>query len=227
MLEARDVTVRYGRQVVLDGVSLTVEPGRVTGLAGPSGCGKSTLARVLALMLRPSGGAVTVDGTAVRRWRQRAPRGLRTAVALLYQQPRLAVDPRLTLTEIIAEPLAAAGRADRGRVAALAAEAGLTGDLLGRRPHEVSDGQLQRACVARALSLEPRYLVCDEMTTMLDASTQAHLVAVVEAYRERSGAGVLAVSHDDALLVRWAHHRVRLGDPGDAAGPSDHADPGK
>ncbi|GGK48985.1 ABC transporter ATP-binding protein [Planomonospora parontospora subsp. parontospora] len=211
MLEARDVTVRYGRQVVLDGVSLTVEPGRVTGLAGPSGCGKSTLARVLALMLRPAAGTVTVDGAAVRRWRQRAPRGLRTAVALLYQQPRLAVDPRLTLTEIIAEPLAAAGRADPGRVAALAAEAGLTGDLLGRRPHEVSDGQLQRACVARALSLEPRYLVCDEMTTMLDASTQAHLVAVVEAYRERSGAGVLAVSHDDALLARWAHHRVRLG----------------
>ncbi|WP_449066340.1 ATP-binding cassette domain-containing protein, partial [Planomonospora algeriensis] len=69
MLEARDVTVRYGRQVVLDGVSLTVEPGRVTGLAGPSGCGKSTLARVLALMLRPSGGTVAVDGLAVRRWR--------------------------------------------------------------------------------------------------------------------------------------------------------------
>ncbi|GAA3156860.1 ATP-binding cassette domain-containing protein [Planomonospora alba] len=212
MLEARDVTVRYGRQVVLDRVSLRVEPGRVTGLAGPSGCGKSTLARVLALMLRPSGGSVVLDGQAVGRWRQRAPRAQRTSVALLYQQPRLAADPRLTLTEIIAEPLAAAGRPDPERVAALAAETGLTPDLLTRRPHEVSDGQLQRACVARALVLEPRYLICDEMTTMLDASTQAHLVAVVEAYRERSGAGVLAVSHDDALLDRWAHRRVRLGE---------------
>ncbi|MFC4060025.1 ABC transporter ATP-binding protein [Planomonospora corallina] len=211
MLEARDVTVRYGRQTVLEGVSLSVEPGRVTGLAGPSGCGKSTLARVLALMLRPSGGTVVLDGQAVRGWRQRAPRAQRVSVALLYQQPRLAVDPRLTLAEIIAEPLAAAGRADPDRVDALAAGTGLTPDLLTRHPHEVSDGQLQRACVARALSLEPRYLVCDEMTTMLDASTQAHLVAVVEAYRERSGAGVLAVSHDDALLARWAHRRVDLG----------------
>nr|WP_221473861.1 ATP-binding cassette domain-containing protein [Planomonospora venezuelensis] len=197
----------------MDRLSFTLEPGRTTGLGGPSGCGKSTLARVLSLMLRPASGTVTVDGRTVRGWRQRAPRELRTRVALVYQQPRLAVDPRLTLAEIIAEPSAAAGRADPDRAAALAAETGLTRDLLTRRPHEVSDGQLQRACVARALSLEPRYLICDEMTTMLDASTQAHLVAVVEAYRERSGAGVLAVSHDDVLLSRWAHRTVRFDRP--------------
>ncbi|GAA3445925.1 ABC transporter ATP-binding protein [Planomonospora venezuelensis] len=213
MLEAREITVRYGRQAALDRLSFTLEPGRTTGLGGPSGCGKSTLARVLSLMLRPASGTVTVDGRTVRGWRQRAPRELRTRVALVYQQPRLAVDPRLTLAEIIAEPSAAAGRADPDRAAALAAETGLTRDLLTRRPHEVSDGQLQRACVARALSLEPRYLICDEMTTMLDASTQAHLVAVVEAYRERSGAGVLAVSHDDVLLSRWAHRTVRFDRP--------------
>ncbi|GAA2847849.1 ATP-binding cassette domain-containing protein [Streptosporangium fragile] len=204
MLEARDVTVRYGRRAVLDGVGFAVRPGRVTGLGGPSGCGKSTLARVLALMLRPASGTVTVDGRPVRGWRQRASRELRTSVALVYQQPRLAVDPRLTLAEIIAEPRAAVGRPAPERTGALAAEVGLTADLLTRRPHEVSDGQLQRACLARALSLEPRYLICDEMTTMLDASTQAHLVAVVTAYRDRTGAGVLAISHDDVLLNRWA-----------------------
>ncbi|MBB2912981.1 peptide/nickel transport system ATP-binding protein [Streptosporangium becharense] len=211
MLKASDVTVRYGRQTVLDRVGFTLEPGRVTGLGGPSGCGKSTLARVLALMLRPASGTVTLDGHPVRGWRQRADRELRISVALVYQQPRLAVDPRLTLTEIIAEPRAAVGRPDPERTGELAAEVGLTPDLLTRRPHEVSDGQLQRACLARALSLEPRYLICDEMTTMLDASTQAHLVAVVNAYRERTGAGVLAISHDDVLLGRWADSVTTFG----------------
>ncbi|GAA5052160.1 peptide/nickel transport system ATP-binding protein [Thermocatellispora tengchongensis] len=213
MLEASGVTVRYGRRAALEDVSLRVVPGTVTGLAGPSGCGKSTLARVLALMLRPDAGTVTLDGVPVLRWRQRAPRELRVRVALLYQQPRPAVDPRLPLAEVIGEPLAAAGRPGPDRVRELAELTGLTGDLLGRRPHEVSDGQLQRACLARALALEPRYLICDEMTTMLDASTQAHLVGVVRDYQRRTGAGVLAISHDMTLLGRWADRVVHLGEP--------------
>ncbi|MFC7640965.1 ABC transporter ATP-binding protein [Streptosporangium lutulentum] len=208
MLEASAITVRYGGHTALDEASLTITPGEVTGLAGPSGCGKSTLARVMALMLRPASGTLTVDGTAVTRWRQRAARDLRIRVALIYQQPRLAVDPRLTLAEVIGEPLVANGQPDEGRVVELARETGLTDELLTRWPHEVSDGQLQRACVARALTLEPRYLICDEMTTMLDASTQAHLVGVVNAYRERTGAGVLAISHDPILLDRWADEIV-------------------
>ncbi|GAA0924300.1 ABC transporter ATP-binding protein [Nonomuraea longicatena] len=210
MLRAHDITVRYGRRTVLDRVSFDLPPATVVGLGGPSGCGKSTLARVMAMMLRPAGGSLSLDGAPVPGWRQRAPRAMRTRVALLYQQPRLAVDPKLRLREIIAEPLAAAGREPGRLVEELAAEVGLTGDLMRRRPHEVSDGQLQRACLARALTLEPGYLICDEMTTMLDASTQAHLVAVVNAYRDRTGAGVLAVSHDQALLERWADSRAEL-----------------
>jgi len=209
MLEAHDITVVYDRRRVVDGVGIAVPPGRTVGLAGPSGCGKSTLARVLALLQRPVAGRVVIDGTPTPGWRHRAPRELRTAVALIFQQPRLAVDPRLTLAEIIEEPLRANGRSV-GRAAELAEEMGLTPDLLTRRPHEVSDGQLQRACVARALTLRPRYLICDEMTTMLDVSTQAHLVARIEAYREATGAGVLAISHDTDLLARWCQGAVRV-----------------
>ncbi|MFE7233661.1 ABC transporter ATP-binding protein [Streptomyces sp. NPDC002405] len=211
MLELRAITAGYDRRnpAVRD-VSLTVAPGEAVGLLGPSGCGKSTLARVAALLHRPDSGTVLLDGESVRGWRHRAPRPLRTAFGVVFQQPRLSADPRLTLTDLIAEPLRATGRRDevRERVTELAGRAGLTPDLLGRRPHEVSDGQLQRACLARALVLRPRWLICDEMTAMLDASTTAALVAVVEDYRAATGAGLLAVGHDRALLHRWCDRTV-------------------
>ncbi|WP_369148090.1 ABC transporter ATP-binding protein [Streptomyces sp. R44] len=215
MLELDSVTAGYERRApVFRGASLTLAPGESVGLLGPSGCGKSTLARVAALLHRPDAGRLVLDGTEVRAWRHRAPREQRTAVGVVFQQPRAAADPRLTLTELIAEPLRATGRraAAADRVAALAPAVGLTPDLLGRRPHEVSDGQLQRACLARALTLRPRWLICDEMTAMLDASTTAALVAAVETYRAETGAGLLAVGHDRVLLNRWCDRTVEWKD---------------
>ncbi|WP_373299289.1 ATP-binding cassette domain-containing protein [Streptomyces phaeofaciens] len=193
------------RTPVARDVSLTITPGEAVGLLGPSGCGKSTLARVAALLHRPDSGTLVLEGTPVRRWRHRAPREQRTAVGIVFQQPRLSADPRLRLHDLIAEPLRATGRREAvpDRVPELAEAVGLTPDLLSRRPHEVSDGQLQRACLARALVLRPRWLVCDEMTAMLDASTTAALVTVVEDYRRTTGAGLLAVGNDRVLLRRW------------------------
>jgi peptide/nickel transport system ATP-binding protein len=211
VLELRAITAGYDRRApVVRDVSLTVAPGEAVGLLGPSGCGKSTLARVAALLHRPDAGTVVLDGTPARGWRHRAPREQRTAFGVVFQQPRLAADPRLRLADLIAEPLRATGRRAQvpERVAELAATVGLTADLLTRRPHEVSDGQLQRACLARALVLRPRLLVCDEMTAMLDASTTAALVAVVEDYRAATGAGLLAVGHDHVLLRRWCDRTV-------------------
>ncbi|MEV5080064.1 ATP-binding cassette domain-containing protein [Streptomyces sp. NPDC056159] len=221
MLELRAITAGYDRRnpAVRD-VSLAVAPGEAVGLLGPSGCGKSTLARVAALLHRPDSGTVLLDGESVRGWRHRAPRPQRTAFGVVFQQPRLSADPRLTLTDLIAEPLRATGRRAevRERVTELAGRVGLTPDLLGRRPHEVSDGQLQRACLARALVLRPRWLICDEMTAMLDASTTAALVAVVEDYRAATGAGLLAVGHDRTLLHRWCDRTVHWGTLTDAGG---------
>ncbi|GAB2629564.1 ATP-binding cassette domain-containing protein [Streptomyces capparidis] len=211
-LELRRVTAGYDpRRPVAREVSLSVAAGEAVGLLGPSGCGKSTLARVAALLHRPYAGTVLLHGEPARGWRHRAPRAQRTAVGVVFQQPRLAADPRLSLADLVAEPLRATGHRGAevaGRVAELAAAVGLGADLLPRRPHEVSDGQLQRACLARALVLRPRVLVCDEMTAMLDASTTAALVAVVEAYRGESGAGLLAVGHDRTLLERWCDRTV-------------------
>ncbi|MEH0400868.1 ABC transporter ATP-binding protein [[Kitasatospora] papulosa] len=211
MLELQAITAGYDRKApVVRNVTLSVAPGESVGLLGPSGCGKSTLARVAALLHRPDAGTLLLDGDPVRRWRHRAPRAQRTAIGVVFQQPRLSADPRLRLTDLIAEPLRATGRRDevRERVAELAPSVGLTPDLLDRRPHEVSDGQLQRACLARALLVRPRWLICDEMTAMLDASTAAALVAAVEEYRSATGAGLLAVGHDQVLLGRWCDRTV-------------------
>lgn len=215
MLELHDITAGYdtGAPVVRN-ATLTLAAGESLGLLGPSGCGKSTLARVAALLHRPDTGTVRLDGEPVQGWRYRAPRLQRTALGVVFQQPRLSADPRLRLTDLIAEPLRATGRRDEipQRLSDIAPAVGLTPDLLDRRPHEVSDGQLQRACLARALVLRPRWLICDEMTAMLDASTAAALVAAVEEYRAATGAGLLAVGHDDRLLDRWCDRTVHWND---------------
>lgn len=212
MLELQGITAGYDRRkpVVRD-ASLTLTPGESVGLLGPSGCGKSTLARVGALLHRPDAGRVVIDGEPVAGWRHGAPQSLRIAIGVVFQQPRLSADPRLPLRDLIVEPLRATGRRSEAaeRFGELTEAVGLTDELLGRRPHEVSDGQLQRACLARALALRPRWLICDEMTAMLDASTTAALVAVVEHYRRESGAGLLAVGHDHVLLERWCDRTVQ------------------
>ncbi|MGI8814255.1 MAG: ABC transporter ATP-binding protein [Pseudonocardia sp.] len=218
---AEGVAAGYRPSVpVVAGIDLKVHAGETVGLAGPSGCGKSTLARVLGLLHRPATGTVRVDGRVVTGFRHRAPRELRTRIGVVFQQPRLSVDPRMTLRRVIAEPLRAArSEGVTERVEELADLVGLTPDLLGRRPHEVSDGQLQRACVARALALRPGYLACDEMTTMLDASTTAALVALIRDYQHEHDAGVLAISHDPVLLDRWADRVVHLTSAGQLVVP--------
>lgn len=213
MIAAQDITVAFGRHRVLDNVSLHVERGETVGLRGPSGAGKSTLLRVLAMLHRPDAGHVTVNDTKIHTIRYAVPAAVRTRVGLLFQSPRAAADPRLSLADLIAEPLRVARypRADvAARVAELTDTVGLTADLLTRRPHAVSDGQLQRACLARALAHEPDYLLCDEATTMLDAATQALLAAVITDYQQRHRAGVLLVTHDPALMTRWTDRVVDL-----------------
>lgn len=198
-LEARAVTAGHGRGPdVLSEVSLTVARGEMLGLTGPSGSGKSTLARVLALMLEPRSGSVRLDGTQVRGVGHSVPARLRAQVAMLYQSPREATDPRMALASIIEQP----ARIARSRVDVdeLAHRVGLTPDLLTRRPHQVSDGQLQRACVARALAQAPRYLICDEPTAMLDASTTASIARLIQEHALGFDVGVVFISHDVELL---------------------------
>ncbi|WP_432557386.1 ABC transporter ATP-binding protein [Granulicoccus sp. GXG6511] len=208
-LTASDLRVGYDGRIVLDGISLRVDPGRTVGLAGPSGIGKSTLASALAGLIRPYAGTVTLDGVPVGTRRGR----MDGRVTMLFQSPRRSCSPRQRLGDLIAEPLGYRGRRRRDqstRVGQLASEVGLTADLLGRLPDEVSDGQLQRAALARALATDPQYLLCDEATAMLDALTTASIVSTLRR-RADAGLGVLAISHDRELLDAWADQVVELG----------------
>ncbi|GAB2482364.1 hypothetical protein GCM10027030_15630 [Luteococcus sediminum] len=202
-LTARDVTVAFDGRTVLHGVSLTVDPGQTVGLRGPSGVGKTTLARALAGLVPVQDGQVSCDGRAP------APRGRMDGnIAMLFQSPRRSCSPRMRLRQVIAETLPRRADVD-DQLHRLAAEVGLTDDLLDRLPDEVSDGQLQRAALARALAARPRYLICDEATAMLDSVTTAQVVQVLRR-RAADGLGVLAISHDEKLLSAWADRVVEL-----------------
>ncbi|MGH3941813.1 MAG: ABC transporter ATP-binding protein [Pseudonocardiaceae bacterium] len=213
MLTADRITKTFdgpdGPISVLDGVTLSVTPGTRLGLVGPSGCGKSTLAAVLALLLAPDSGRVVLDDAPVAGYGLAVPKQVRRRVQLVWQSPRQAADPRLTLQQTILEPLAIhrelppSAAEQEELTLGWATRLGLTPDLLRRYPHEVSDGQLQRACLARALILRPGYLLCDEPTSMLDVSTQAALLAAVAQEQERSALGVLLITHDLAVARHW------------------------
>lgn len=192
MLEARTVSFRYGpaQPWLMRGLDLSLAPGEVVGLPGPSGRGKSTLARLLCGYLRPLEGSVLVDG--------RAPDAPgRCAAQLLFQHPELAVNPRWTGREILAE-----GWADGAPPEDVQNLLGIARVWLSRHPHELSGGELQRLCLARALGQDTRYLVCDEMTSMLDALTQARIWEAVLGLARARGLGLLVISHDTALLRR-------------------------
>ncbi|WP_420175822.1 ABC transporter ATP-binding protein [Luteococcus sp. OSA5] len=206
-LVADDVVVTLGGRRVLDGVSLRVEPGQTVGLQGPSGVGKTTLARALTGLVPVQSGSVSCDGLPPGKRGRMSGR-----VTMLFQSPRRSCSPRMRLGGILAEALPP-GPQRRERVKVLAGEVGLTDDLLERLPSQVSDGQLQRAALGRALANDPDYLICDEATAMLDAVSTAALVQVLRR-RARNGLGVLAISHDPELLAVWADHVVDLGSAG-------------
>ncbi len=196
-LAAHGVRVRRDRTEILGPTHLAVRAGEIVGLTGPSGVGKSTLAAVLAQLDKPDTGHLTVGGDQVCGAGLDLPPGQRRRVGWVSQHPRTAVDDRLTLREAIELPARLAGAPVDA--ASLARDVGLDPTLLARRPSQVSGGELQRACVARALALRPEFLVLDEATSMLDADTATDLLAVV-VRTALAGTGVLVVGHDLAVL---------------------------
>jgi peptide/nickel transport system ATP-binding protein len=192
------VSVSLGGTVVLDGVDLDAPAGTITGVTGSSGSGKTTLLRVLAGLQVPDRGTVRYGGAPT------APAG---SIALLAQHPRLVCNPRWTLHRIIAEPAAIRGEPDTA--GALADRVGLDSALLQRYPGQVSDGQLQRACLARVLGQAASAVLCDEPTAMLDPIASSSVLTLLREVAD-GGAAVVVVSHDPELVAALADRRIRL-----------------
>jgi oligopeptide/dipeptide ABC transporter ATP-binding protein len=186
----------------LDGVSFVVESGEAVGLVGESGCGKSTLAALVARLVDPSSGAIRFEGVDIAavpaRRAARAP--WRADLQMAFQDPFDSLDPRRTISHAIAAPLlrlkGLTGVALEARLAMALERVQLGSDLLDRRPHELSGGQLARAGLARALALEPKLLILDEPTSALDVSLQAAILKRLHALRRELGLAMLFVSHD-------------------------------
>lgn len=222
MLAAEQLTVVRGRgQVVLREVDLHLPRDRTTGLMAPSGAGKTTLLRTMALLHPVRSGRIVLEGRPVSGWSYRVPKQVRRRIGYVAQDPRGAVDPRWTIGRIVAEPLLLGGgrRSDStARVAQLLAQVGLPLDVAARYPDQVSGGQLQRVVLARALALNPDYLLLDEPTSMIDGDTALDVIAAVHRHQHDSGCGVLVASHDEELLRTWCDSVIEWGPQGPVMG---------
>jgi peptide/nickel transport system ATP-binding protein len=192
------------------GASLELGPGQTLGLVGQSGSGKSTLARIILGLLRPTSGEVLFDDSPASKFSASDWARFRREVQAVFQDPRQSLNWRLDIASIVTEPLRNYGIGDRAgrraRAAELLEQVSVSPKLLTRRPPEVSGGQLQRIAIARALALQPRYLICDEPLSALDVSVQAGILNLLLDLQERQGLAMLFISHDLAVVRHLSDH---------------------
>ncbi len=205
---------RTGVVRAVDGVDLVIRRAETLGLVGESGCGKSTVGRCILGLEAPTSGRVLFAGRDLAGFDRAAERRFRRRVQAVFQDPFSSLNPRMTVEEIVGEPLLVHGlarerRARLRRVRELLELCGLPRQLVDRYPHEMSGGQRQRVGIARALALEPEFVLCDEAVSALDVSIQAQIIRLLEDLRERLGLTYLFIAHD-LSVVRHISHRVAV-----------------
>ncbi len=220
LLEVSELTKHYpvrsnilrrivGNVYAVDGVSFTLGVGETLGLVGESGCGKSTVARSILRLVEPSGGTIRLEGRDITHLPKAELRTHRRSMQIVFQDPFASLNPRMTAGDIVGEPLLvhrmASGRERRERVAELFEQVGLRPDQMLNYPHQFSGGQRQRICIARALSLRPKLIVCDEPVSALDVSIQAQIINLLIDLQGKHGLSYLFIAHDLAVVAHISH----------------------
>ena len=221
LLELHEVSVHFpvrrgwlqrivGTVKAVDSVTLSVEAGRTLGLVGESGCGKSTMARAALRLIPLTTGSVLVDGVDVAKLAGKALKAARRSMQMVFQDPYASLDPRMTVLDIVAEPLDTHNlvRGDverRRRVGELLERVGLQAAAMRRYPHEFSGGQRQRIGIARALALGPRLVVADEPVSALDTSIRCQIVNLLAELQRDLGVAYLFIAHDLAVVRHLSH----------------------
>ena len=220
LLEVTDLVKHYpvragvlrravGAVHAVDGVSFSLSKGETLGLVGESGCGKSTVARSVLRLVEPTSGQIRIDGTDITHLSKTELRPVRRTMQIVFQDPFASLNPRMTAGDIVGEPLAVhglgSGEEQRQRVAALFQQVGLRPDQMRNYPHQFSGGQRQRICIARALALQPRLIVCDEPVSALDVSIQAQVINLLIDLQREHGFSYLFIAHDLAVVAHISH----------------------
>ena len=226
ILEVRDLVKHFpmggrgllgGKPAVVkavDGVSFSIRRGETLGLVGESGCGKTTTGRCILQLEKPTSGQIIFEGQELTAFSEKELRKVRRRMQVIFQDPYSSLNPRMTVGQIIAEPLAVHDIvperwARKARVTQLLSHAGLLPAMADRYPHELSGGQRQRVGVARALAMEPSLIICDEPVSALDVSIQAQIINLLEELQAEFGLTYLFVAHD-LSVVRHISDRVAV-----------------